>query len=1613
MKSTKSSFKSFKNIVSKFQADKRLVPNQNFGEIVIPIGSDNLFVELPSLSETSTFSIINTAEMTGAITLKTSRGASLKGLILNNVGGSLSIEPISKGATSFEMGSDVKDGCFVETISNGNEWFIWSVATNGSLGIGHVGGNSGNPQISTGTVTQIPAPVEVTITSETTFPAPSLEARHQLRIQGKGEPGTTIQVTEQGGAIQPITGIIVDSSGDWGPLTIPELLESGTYHFDFIDESPLNPGAPVMAEEFADDTGALIFTTPNSFTVERGTSFDFTAGAYATDPSGNPIAPFNTDFSAYNIGLAHNATFDIVYSFTYNGTPYTRTVSGVVKDTIAPAKPTITSAGFPSNINDFVATGNAEDGSTVEIFFDNVSQGTVTSVGGTWTFTSTFVFLSTFDITVQATDAAGNPSDVSLPTTVQYSPPTLTRPTLAIDNAPTNTWTNQGNPIRLTGTTDGGSTIVIKDGNQVVTPVSGPNYVGDTWNAEINVANESNSSLTVEASKANFNSPSPSITKTLLVDREDPVVTLNGDNPQNVYLGNIGTNNDAGATATDFSSATVSSDWATEVDATEGAKTVTYTATDLAGNSTTETRTVNVTTQVIVPVITSVTDAGGDTVLVQGTVTGDHANNLDVQIMVDGVNNGSPVTVTGYPNGTFTYTTTALSAGTRAITAKTINWLGDESAESAVESYDVSDTESPIISLLGNASESYTVGGTYTDAGATATDNVDDNATLTSQIVAVITDDATGNVISALDNTTPIGNYTIRYTATDSAGNSAFVERSVTVNSAVVFIEDIVSVITRAGITGGYSINSQGILVDSNGTYANTALPIHLDGDGIVSYDGSTGETVEDEFTISWWMNLSATGVTIFGRGGSGRKFGLDAGFHGDGRINTVRLHYNNGTLNGYKFMNGLNIQCLSTWNHFAIVASNDSSDMKVRLYVNGNAVAFTNNTFYGSSPHPPLGTKMLPDNSNDGIGFGGTVGGILSGGNNSVEGQFDSMQIAEGVALNAVQILAMANQTDRLMTIATASTITDLSPTVRVFAGHNANGLEHSSNATVNGAAVHDLDEAAYVFDNPSGNSATGHIFVPYSSDFDRPASGDLTAQCWFNADRLPSNEGGGGRNFGLISRTDAGNTPDGGWLLAITTESGFSTGGIQATTFPLPHNRTLPPSGGVTTGVWHHVALVLRNSGTATVYYDGQELSTYTYNTNSEAGALSKNYPLIISGFSFNEAGTTIDQHFDGKIKGVAIDQREVSAQEILDNYNNPPLEITNGATHATINIDSAFSFIGFGDDHEDGSLTPTINDGGFDVATEGTYTIQHSVTDSNAATTSHSFDVTVNDPSSWSIAGLETFNASTSGPWSDFAIGNSFNNSSGGDTVPTTNGLHWPSNGNYDPHYAKFADSLDIASMSVGQIYSVEFRKGRNPTDTGSGGGAAYYHSNVALIDFTAFSTFYSSTLGSNWDYSHGGGSPHHTLVTGQKAVLYARHNAEINLRIEHPRSSNAHGDIFVQKSTAASNSQMVSTSQTNGNTYFKSVNIGSNFDQLHKFTIEKTATGFDLGFEVHDGSSYVAETIDPTGHFGAGTQKFTVASLPNTLDIVVFNDEIMGFGATQTDVVMIQDLTITLS
>ena len=97
----------------------------------------------------------------------------------------------------------------------------------------------------------------------------------------------------------------------------------------------------------------------------------------------------------------------------------------------------------------------------------------------------------------------------------------------------------------------------------------------------------------------------------------------------------------------------------------------------------------------------------------------------------------------------------------------------------------VLDTTIPVITMLGSSPVTLEVGSTYTDAGATALDNIDGNIT-----ASIVTVNPVNNAI--------VGNYTITYNVNDTAGNPA-VEVTRTV-SVVDTTEPIITLIGSADI---------------------------------------------------------------------------------------------------------------------------------------------------------------------------------------------------------------------------------------------------------------------------------------------------------------------------------------------------------------------------------------------------------------------------------------------------------------------------------------------------------------------------------------------------------------------------------------------------------------------------------------------------------------------------------------------------------------------------------------------------------------------------------------------------------------------------------------------
>lgn len=236
-------------------------------------------------------------------------------------------------------------------------------------------------------------------------------------------------------------------------------------------------------------------------------------------------------------------------------------------------------------------------------------------------------------------------------------------------------------------------------------------------------------------------------------DTTAPTLTLNGEADLTLMLGTPYT--ELGATATDDRDENVSIDITGNVDVnTVGTYTITYTSKDKAGNSASIQRAVNVLLppDVTAPVITlngeNTVTVFQDTSYVElgATATDDRDTNVSVSIS----GNVDSATLGSY---TITYTATD-TASNSATVQRTINVVLPP------------DTEAPVITLNGDVNITLTLGESYEELGATASDVRDGDVNVT----------ITGSV-----DTSTEGTYTITYTARDKAGNEATATRIVTV----------------------------------------------------------------------------------------------------------------------------------------------------------------------------------------------------------------------------------------------------------------------------------------------------------------------------------------------------------------------------------------------------------------------------------------------------------------------------------------------------------------------------------------------------------------------------------------------------------------------------------------------------------------------------------------------------------------------------------------------------------------------------------------------------------------------------------------------------------------
>lgn len=385
------------------------------------------------------------------------------------------------------------------------------------------------------------------------------------------------------------------------------------------------------------------------------------------------------------------------------------------------------------------------------IFADSGASA-IDDVDGTVTVTTTgsvnTAEAGSYTITYSATDSAGNTS--TLTRTVSISDPDSLTITL---NGSANLSVDVNSTFADPGATasdDLSSSIAVTTSGSIDTSIPGSQNI--TYSATGSLGNSVNVIRVVT-----------------VVDPNSPVITLNGSASIDLNVGD--TYVEQGATAIDNVDPSVTVIISGSVDtSTPGTYTISYSASDSEGNTSVAQRTI-VVSDVTAPAITLNGSANidldfNDTYIEQGATATDDVDASVTVITSGAVNTAVP--------------------GTYIIVYSATDNAGNNATE--IRTIEVSDVIAPVITITGDINIALNIGDTYTEQGATATDDVDGTATVTT---------------SGAVNTALPGTYIITYSATDNAGNNSTVDRTIVVSDVTA---PVITLTGPANITLGINV---------------------------------------------------------------------------------------------------------------------------------------------------------------------------------------------------------------------------------------------------------------------------------------------------------------------------------------------------------------------------------------------------------------------------------------------------------------------------------------------------------------------------------------------------------------------------------------------------------------------------------------------------------------------------------------------------------------------------------------------------------------------------------------------------------------------------------------
>lgn len=743
-------------------------------------------------------------------------------------------------------------------------------------------------------------------------------------LSGTADAGSVVTISDNNGVVGSVT---VGSNGSWS-FTLPTLAEGGHSLTTIVTDPAGNVGPASTAIAFTVDLtppavatglqlnndagstptpiasgGATNDTTPvlsgtaevgSTVTVRDGTTvlgtaiagvggaWSFTTPALSqgvhsltatvTDTAGNSSAPT----TAINFTVdtqAPTAASSLQLSTDASGTAVPIT-NGITNDTTP------------------VLSGTAEAGSVVTVSDGSNVLGSVTvGSNGSWSFTSTTLGEGAHSLTATVTDAAGNVSAPSpavaftIDTTAPTAPGTLT---LSNNNGSTQipitagSATNDSTPI-LRGTGEVGSTVTVRDG----TTVLGTAIVGSdgTWRYTPSPAlAEGSHSLTATQTDTAGNTGPASAAIAFTVDTVAPTAVNNlvaKDDSGNTLSGVTNDSTPAlsgsaeansvinvydGTTLIGSTTTNALGQWSfTTQTLSDGAHTLTVTATDAAGNVSTASNAVAITVDTTVPpapdfvvnnnnVLPEVPVANGgytndNTPVLSGTAA---ANS--VITIYDGSTAIGSTTANG--QGAWSFTTTTLSDGSHPLSITVTDTAGNISPSSAVVTVNV-DTVIPdaaaditLNNNEGSALVPIASGGFTNDttpelkgtAEAGSIVKVYDGATLLGSVAAGA--DGTWTYTSSLGQ----GAHSLSVTVSDAAGNTS-------ANSpAISFTVDSVAPNAASGLALNNDNGGTPVPIANNGV-TNDSTPV-LSG----SAEANSIVTIMDGTTVLGSTTANAQG---------------------------------------------------------------------------------------------------------------------------------------------------------------------------------------------------------------------------------------------------------------------------------------------------------------------------------------------------------------------------------------------------------------------------------------------------------------------------------------------------------------------------------------------------------------------------------------------------------------------------------------------------------------------------------------------------------------------------------------------------------------------------------